>query len=193
LAGQVAPVVDTHKLVLVAGLVEQKGHWQLLQALRRVRDAGAEFHMTFIGDGPLRAELQAEVDRLGLANCVSFAGWQSNDDVREHLRGARALIMPSFAENLPVAMMEALALGRPVVGTYIAGVPELIESGINGWLVPAGNVAATADAILAVLRTPVAELERMGRAGADRVRKYHDAAQEAARLKALFESRHTDR
>jgi glycosyltransferase involved in cell wall biosynthesis len=82
-----------------------------------------------------------------------FAGWQSNAEVRQHLRTARALIMPSFAENLPVAMMEAFALGRPVVGTYIAGVPELVESGVNGWLIPAGNVDATAEAILQVLRS----------------------------------------
>jgi glycosyltransferase involved in cell wall biosynthesis len=96
--------------------------------------------------------------------------------------------MPSFAENLPVAMMEALATGRPVLGTYIAGVPELVESGVNGWLVPAGNVGATADAILRILRTPPEELTRMGRAGAERVRAMHNASTEAARLKALFEA-----
>jgi glycosyltransferase involved in cell wall biosynthesis len=94
--------------------------------------------------------------------------------------------MPSFAENLPVAMMEALASGRPVLGTYIAGVPELVETGENGWLVPAGNVSATAEAILQILKTPVEELTRMGRAGARRVRARHQASREAARLKELF-------
>jgi glycosyltransferase involved in cell wall biosynthesis len=94
--------------------------------------------------------------------------------------------MPSFAENLPVAMLEALATGRPVLGTYIAGVPELVESGVNGWLVPAGNVGATADAILRILRTPVGDLTRMGRAGTERVRALHNATTEAARLRDLF-------
>ena len=186
LKGGPDPVSDTNTLVLVAGLVEQKGHLALIQALALVRDAGAEFHMVLIGDGPLRPVLAALVQKLGLTDNVEFAGWQSNAEVRDHLRRARALVMPSFAENLPVAMMEALATGRPVLGTYIAGVPELIESGTNGWLVPAGNVRATADAILRILRTPVDELSRLGRAGAERVRAMHDAAKEAARLKELF-------
>jgi glycosyltransferase involved in cell wall biosynthesis len=183
------PVPDTNKLVLVAGLVEQKGHLLLIQALACVRDAVAAFKVVFVGDGHLRPVLEAEVKRLGLIESVEFVGWQSNAEVREHLRTARALVMPSFAENLPVAMMEALATGRPVLGTYIAGVPELVESGVNGWLVPAGNVQATADAILRLLRTPVAELSRMGRAGADRVRSLHSAQTEAARLKDLLEAR----
>lgn len=187
LAAEPEPVPDTTKLVLVAGLVEQKGHLLLIQALGKVRDAGADFQMVFVGDGHLRPVLEAEVKSLGLTDRVVFAGWQSNAQVREHLRTARALVMPSFAENLPVAMMEALATGRPVLGTYIAGVPELVESGVNGWLVPAGNVEATAAAVLRLLRTPADELTRMGRAGAERVRARHDASKEAVRLKALFE------
>jgi glycosyltransferase involved in cell wall biosynthesis len=180
------PVPDTDTLVLVAGLVEQKGHLLLVEALARVRDAGATFQMVFVGDGHLRPLLESRVKQLGLSDRVTFAGWQSNAQVREHLRTARALVMPSFAENLPVAMMEALATGRPVLGTYIAGVPELVETGVNGWLVPAGNVGATADALLRLLRAPVDELSRMGRAGAERVRASHDASKEAARLKELF-------
>jgi len=188
LKGDPEPVPETNTLVLVAGLVEQKGHLALVQALAHVRDAGQSFRMVFVGDGPLRPVLETRVKRLGLIDHVVFAGWQSNAQVRDHLRQARALVMPSFAENLPVAMMEALAIGRPVLGTYIAGVPELVESGTNGWLVPAGNVRATADAILRLLRTPVEDLSRMGRAGAERVRAMHDAAQEAARLRVLFEA-----
>lgn len=180
------PVPDTTNLVLVAGLVEQKGHLLLIPALAKVRDAGAGFRMVFVGDGPLRPRLESDVERLGLTDRVVVLGWQSNAEVREHLRNARALVMPSFAENLPVAMMEALALGRPVLGTYIAGVPELIENDVTGWLVPAGNVDATAAAILRILATSVDELTRIGRAGAERVRERHDARKEAARLKELF-------
>jgi colanic acid/amylovoran biosynthesis glycosyltransferase len=186
LTGEPEPVPDTDQLVLVAGLVEQKGHLALIQALAQVRDAGAGFRMLFVGDGPLRPTLELEVKRLGLADRVTFAGWQSNAQVREHLRNSRALVMPSFAENLPVAMMEALASSRPVLGTYIAGVPELVESGVNGWLVPAGNVSATAAAVLEILRTPVETLTRMGREGAQRVRERHDASREAGRMKELF-------
>ncbi len=180
------PVPDTNTLVLIAGLVEQKGHLLLLQALGIVRDQARISGWSSSADGHLRLILETEVARLGLTDRVRFAGWQSNDQVREHLRVSRALIMPSFAENLPVAMMEALAMGRPVLGTYIAGVPELIDSGVNGWLVPAGNVKATAEAILRILRTPVEELSGMGQAGAERVRACHDANKEAARLRSLF-------
>jgi glycosyltransferase involved in cell wall biosynthesis len=181
------PVPETNKLVLVGGLVPQKGHLFLLRALALVRDAGVEFQMILVGDGPLRSLLESEVARLELGSRVIFAGWQSNAEVREHLRTARALIMPSFAENLPVAMMEALAMGRPVVGTYIAGVPELVETGVNGWLIPAGNVAATADAIVRVLRSSTAELSKMGLQGCERVRDQHNASTEALRMKQLFE------
>jgi colanic acid/amylovoran biosynthesis glycosyltransferase len=182
------PVPDTTKLVLVAGLVEQKGHLLLVQALAQVAAAGQDFQMVFVGDGHLRPVLEAEVKRLGIVDRVVFAGWQSNAQVREHLRTSRALVMPSFAENLPVAMMEALATGRPVLGTYIAGVPELVETGVNGWLVPAGNVEATAAAVLRILRTPVEELTRMGRAGAAVIRDRHDASKEGEKMAALFKT-----
>ncbi|HEX3151193.1 MAG TPA: glycosyltransferase [Gemmataceae bacterium] len=180
------PVPNTNQLVLVAGLVEQKGHLLLIQALARVRAAGVPFQVLFVGDGHLRPTLENQVKTLGLDGSVTFAGWQTNAEVRAHLLASRALIMPSFAENLPVAMMEALAIGRPVLGTYIAGVPELVEAGINGWLVPAGNVEATAAAIIQILQMSVDDLTRMGRAGADRVRTLHNARNEAQRLKQLF-------
>jgi glycosyltransferase involved in cell wall biosynthesis len=187
------PVPDTNRLVLVAGLAPQKGHLFLLRALAEVAQCGDDFEMLFVGDGPLRALLEKEITRLELQGRVRITGWKSNAEVRELLRSARALVMPSFAENLPVAMMEALAIGRPVLGTHVAGVPELIEHGINGWLVPAGNAAATASAIRAILTTPVTELTRMGRAGARVVAARHDAAREAAKLAELFQAYATDR
>lgn len=180
------PVPDTNRLVLVAGLTEQKGHLLLVKALSKVAKAGHSFEMIFVGDGHLRPLLESEVEKLGLQNSIRILGWQTNAQVREHLRSSRALIMPSFAENLPVAMMEALAMGRPVLGTYIAGVPELVEKGVNGWLVPAGNIDATADAVIRVLNAPAAELTRMGKAGAERVGSMHNARIEAAKLVDLF-------
>ena len=99
--------------------------------------AGHNFEMLFVGDGHLRPNHRTRKSRLAdsTARC-RILGWQSNAQVREHLQSSRALIMPSFAENLPVAMMESLAMGRPVLGTYVAGVPELVENGVTGWLVP---------------------------------------------------------
>ncbi len=182
------PVPETRRLVLIGGLVEQKGHLLLVQALARVAKAGHDFEMIFIGDGPLRPVIEEEIRKHGLEEKIHLTGWQSNAQVREHLRGARALVMPSFAENLPVAMMEALAMGRPVLGTYIAGVPELVENGVTGWLVPAGNIVATAEAVQRILATPTDQLSAMGRAGTTLVRTMHDANQEAAKLLELFRS-----
>jgi colanic acid/amylovoran biosynthesis glycosyltransferase len=181
-------VPDTRRMVLVAGLVEQKGHLLLVQALGRVAKEGHDFEMLFVGDGRLRPAIEQEIKAHGLDGKVHILGWQSNAQVREHLKSSRALIMPSFAENLPVAMMEALAMGRPVLGTYIAGVPELVENGVTGWLVPPGNVEMIAAAIIRILNTPTGELSSLGRAGAERVRRMHDARIEAGKLKELFEA-----
>jgi colanic acid/amylovoran biosynthesis glycosyltransferase len=181
-------VPDTRRMVLVAGLVEQKGHLLLVQALGQVAKEGHDFEMLFVGDGRLRPAVQQEIKAHGLEGKVHILGWQSNAQVREHLKSSRALVMPSFAENLPVAMMEALAMGRPVLGTYIAGVPELVENGVTGWLVPPGNVEMIAAAVIRILNTPTGELSSLGRAGAERVRRMHDARVEASKLKDLFEA-----
>ncbi len=74
------------------------------------------------------------------------------------------MVLPSFAEGLPVVIMEAMALRRPVISTYVAGIPELVRPGIDGWLVPAGDVEALAEAMQACLEAPVEELARMGEA-----------------------------
>jgi glycosyltransferase involved in cell wall biosynthesis len=94
--------------------------------------------------------------------------------------------MPSFAEGLPVTIMESLAVGRPVVATAIAGVPELVSDGRQGWLVPPGSVDALAEAMRAALAAPVADLERMGLAGAALVAERHDGRRQAAQLAELF-------
>ena len=95
--------------------------------------------------------------------------------------------MASFAEGLPMVLMETLALGRPVVGTYVAGIPELVRPGECGWLVPPGSVDALADAMREALSAPVALLERLGRAGASLVAERHDPAVVAAEMAALIE------
>jgi glycosyltransferase involved in cell wall biosynthesis len=98
------------------------------------------------------------------------------------------MVLPSFAEGLPVVVMEALALSRPVISTYVAGIPELVEPDTCGWLVPPGSVEALTAAMRAALQLPVEKLEQMGRAGAERVAQRHDAALEASKLAVLFSS-----
>jgi glycosyltransferase involved in cell wall biosynthesis len=97
------------------------------------------------------------------------------------------MVLPSFAEGLPVAIMESLALGRPCVTSYVAGIPELVVPAQSGWLVPAGDADALVVAIRDLMATPVSKLTEMGLRGMQRVRERHDVMREAARLRALFE------
>ena len=90
-----------------------------------------------------------------------MTGWVSGQQVRTELLSSRALVLPSFAEGLPVAIMEAMALGVPVISTFVAGIPELVHAGEHGWLVPAGDVDALADAMQQCLDAPDETLERL--------------------------------
>ena len=99
---------------------------------------------------------------------------------------ARAFVLPSFAEGLPVVIMEALAMGRPVISTYVAGIPELIIDGVNGWLVPAGSVDDLVNAMRYALQASSQELMEMGLSGRQRVLERHSVSTEAKKLKELF-------
>ena len=147
----------------------RKGRSCCVEAAGRLAAEGLAFELVLVGDGPLRRPIEELIERLGLQKHVRLAGWQGTEAVREEILRARALVLPSFAEGLPVVLMEAMALGRPVISTYVAGIPELVVPGVCGWLVPAGSVEALAEAMRDVLLAPVHELERLGRAGAARV------------------------
>jgi len=187
LSGGPQPVPDTNRLVCVGRLAEQKGQLLLLEALGRLAAEGVPFEMVLAGDGPMRHIIEEQMQRLGLKERVRITGWVSGDTVRQEILAARTMVLPSFAEGLPVVLMEALALGRPVLTTYIAGIPELVENGVNGWLIPAGSVDALAEALRQVLQAPLERLEQMGKAGAVRAGAMHDAKAEAAKLAALFQ------
>jgi len=176
------------RLVCVGRLCEQKGHLFLLDAVRQLAAENLRFKLVLVGDGPLRTELSALIAQLGLQDRVEITGWASSSEVRQHILASRAMVLPSFAEGLPVVIMEALALGRPVISTYVAGIPELVDPGVCGWLVPPGSVEALTAAMRAALQLPVEKLEQMGRAGAERVAQQHDVTVEASFLAALFRS-----
>jgi glycosyltransferase involved in cell wall biosynthesis len=170
----------------VGRFVEPKGQLLLIKAAAQLRDQGLDFELVIMGDGPLRGEIEKLVEELGLCDSVRITGFVDNLSVRQELIAARALVLPSFAEGLPVVIMESLALHRPVISTYVAGIPELIEPGVGGWLVPAGDLEKLVDAMAEVLVAEPAELERMGSSGAARVAKRHDALIEAKKLAVLF-------
>ena len=186
LAAGPQPVADNRRLVCVGRLCEQKGQLLLLDALGVLAREGVDFELVLAGDGPMRAEVERRVRELELGARVRITGWISSDLVRKELLEARVLVLPSFAEGLPVVLMEALALGRPAISSFVAGIPELVEPGVNGWLIPAGSVPALVDAARRALETPADALARMGQAGAAAVGERHDARVEAARLADIF-------
>jgi glycosyltransferase involved in cell wall biosynthesis len=181
------PIPEEGRLVCVGRLSEQKGTLLLVEAAGRLAAEGLAFELALVGDGPLRGPIEALIERLGLRRHVRLAGWQGAESVRAEILRARALVLPSFAEGLPVVLMEAMALGRPVISTYVAGIPELVVPGVCGWLVPAGSVEALTEAMRDALSASVQDLERIGRAGAARAAQRHDGAVEAAKLAALIE------
>ncbi len=186
LESPVRPLEAAPTFVTVGRLSEQKGHWVLLDAARIVKDRGFDFNLVLVGDGELRPEVETEISLLGLGDHVSIYGWASEAEVKQNIWDSRALVLPSFAEGLPVVIMESLALHRPVISTYVAGIPELVVPGECGWLVPAGNVESLADAMVEVLEASPGELQAMGANGAKRVAKDHDVNVEASRLLGLF-------
>ena len=176
-----------HSLLAIGRLHEQKGMPLLVEAVARLAAEDVKFTLTIVGDGPLRGHLESLISRHELQDHIILAGWKTGDEVQELLIASRALIMPSFAEGLPVAIMESLAAGRPVVSTYIAGIPELVRDGIEGWMIPAGSSDALADAMRKVLDCPNTTLAEMGRVGAKRALLRHDVRNEAKKLALLFE------
>jgi glycosyltransferase involved in cell wall biosynthesis len=176
-------------LVCIARLSEQKGHAILIEAASLLRDRGVNFELVLAGDGELREKLEASVRAAQLTDKVRITGYLSSENVVEELRRARAMVLPSFAEGLPVVIMEAMALARPVITTYVAGIPELVSAGKNGWLVPAGSAIALADAMSEVLQAEPDHLNKLGQHGRERVRAQHDALENARGLKAAFSAK----
>ncbi|GLO47013.1 glycosyltransferase [Pseudomonas putida] len=185
---EVAPVsVPTApRLVCVGRLCEQKGQLLLLEAARILATRSTAFELVLAGDGEMRGQIEALIARYGLQQQVRITGWISSAQVREEILAARALVLPSFAEGLPVVIMEAMALRRPVLTTYVAGIPELVRPGENGWLFPAGAVDELAAAMADCLAQPAQVLQRMGEAARQRVLQRHDIDTEAARLAGYF-------
>ncbi|UOA26827.1 glycosyltransferase [Pseudosulfitobacter sp. DSM 107133] len=169
-------------LVAIGRFVEQKGQMMLVPALKAALERAPDLHLTLIGDGPLRPVLEAQIAQAGLGAYVTLTGWLDEAGVRDRLAAAHGLMMPSFAEGLPMVVMEAMAAARPVIATYIAGTPELVQHGTTGWLVPAGDTDALADAWVAMAQTPGPELAAMGAAARSRVLARHDVDTEAGKL-----------
>ena len=175
------------RLLCVARLSPEKGHAILLEAARELVTKGVDFELVLAGDGGLRSEIEHQIIQMNLADQVRITGWLSGEQVLKEILASRALVLASFAEGLPVVIMEAMALRRPVISTFVAGIPELVKPGENGWLVPASDSAALAEAMKNCLEAPEQQLRQMGEAARQRVLVQHDVKTEAGKLLKLFQ------
>lgn len=186
LAADACAVHVAPRLVCVARLSPEKGIDVLLRAASVLAGQGLAFELAVLGDGPERGSLEGLARELDLSGHVRFEGWRSGAEVHARILASRALILASRSEGLPIVIMEAFALRRPVVASAVGGIPELVMPGDNGWIVSPGSVPELAEAMRQALTRPAAELDAMGRRGAARVAQAHDASVQAHRMARLF-------
>lgn len=154
--------------VLVPGrLVHEKGHADVLQALALLRSEGRALSVTLAGHGPLRESLSQAVRDLGLTDAVHITGVMPHEQLLDAMDAADLVVVPSRFEGFGLTALEAIALGRPVIATTAGGLPEVIEHGVSGWLVPPQDPAALAQAI-ARLMDDAPLRQRLGDAGRER-------------------------
>jgi len=171
-------------LFAVLGRLEPvKGQGYLLECLAQCRERGVHINLLLIGDGPDRAALEQQVEDAELLDRVRFAGFRR--DVPEMLASIDVLVIPSRWEGLPMALLEAMALGRPVIAHAVGGIGDVVEPGVQGVLVPAGQSQEMASAI-AMLAGDVSLRQRMGAAARQRVREHYSAEVLSAQYEALY-------
>ena len=180
-AGAVRPL----RILCVARLTPPKGQAVLLEAIAELKRRGVLAEATLVGAGPAKESLEQLARRLGIAPLVRLTGAVGQDEIRAHYAAADVFCLPSFAEGLPVVLMEAMAMGLAVVATRITGTPELVEDGSSGLLVSPARGDELADALAELADSPE-RAESMGKAGREKVRAEFDLARSAQSLCELF-------
>jgi glycosyltransferase involved in cell wall biosynthesis len=175
------------RVLFVGRLVELKGLAGLIEALARLADRHPDTVLTVVGDGPDRSRFEALARRRGVADRVRFVGYRPADEVAELLGRVDVFALPSYAEGVPVSLMEAMAAGVPVVATQVGGVSELVEDGVSGHVLRPGDTDQLTDALDRLLSDP-GWRARLGAAGRRRVVADFDSRTEARRLLTLFRS-----
>lgn len=181
------PPAMAPRFVSVGRLSAEKGQLLLVEAAARLAAKKIPFELVMVGQGEMRAEIDALIVKQGLGMQVRLTGSISTEQLREEILAARGLVLPSFAEGLPMVIMEAMALRKPVLTTYIAGIPELVQPGINGWLIPPGSIDALTAAMEDFLSRSAEELRIMGEANRARLIERHSVDIQAAKLAELFQ------
>jgi colanic acid/amylovoran biosynthesis glycosyltransferase len=179
---------DETTILCVGRLVAEKGQTVLLDGLAALRRNRQPVRLVLVGDGPTRAALETRARELCIDAHVTFAGAVGQDEIGDWYTRADVFCLPSFAEGVPVALMEAMATELPVITTPVAGIPELVEHGVSGLLVEPGDADVLADA-LATLTVDPSLRRRMGAAGRARVLAEFDIDRCAAELHRVYQRR----
>ncbi len=179
-------------LLTVARLVEKKGIEYAIKAVAKVAQRHPQITYSVVGDGPLRAELASLIESLSVDGKIKLLGWRRQEEIVEFMKGADILLAPSVTsadgdqEGIPVALMEAMAQGLPVLSTWHSGIPELVQDGQSGFLVPERDAEALADRLEYLVEHPKLWAE-MGKAGRDYVEKHYNINTLNDRLIQLYQ------
>jgi glycosyltransferase involved in cell wall biosynthesis len=179
---------EPFEILCVGRLTPAKGQHILIDAVERLMQEGRQVRLRLVGSGPDETSLREHAARSTAAECMVFEGAINQDRIRDFYAAADAFCLPSFAEGLPVVLMEAMAMELPCVTTQIAGIPELIRDGVDGLLVPPSDLDALVKALARLMDN--AELrEQIGKSGRARVVEHYDLRRSVERLAAIFVER----
>jgi len=184
----------TIKILSVGRLVEKKGHEYAIKALAKVVNKnGKDIIYRIVGDGPLKDELMSLAEELGIEDCVKFMGNVEDEELLKLYKESHIFILPSVTasdgdqEGIPVVLMEAQAMGLPVISTYHSGIPEVVIDGKSGFLVPEKDVDALAEKMEFLVEHPELWSE-MGRHGREFVEKHYDIRRLNKRLVEIYQN-----
>jgi glycosyltransferase involved in cell wall biosynthesis len=172
----------------VGRLAAEKGQHVLIAAISRLVSASRDVRLHLVGDGPERVGLEHEVKIRHLEGRVVFHGWMDQCGLRRLYQAADAFVLPSFAEGIPVVLMEAMACELPCISTWIGGIPELIQNGVDGLLVSPGDEVELAGTIAKLMDSPLL-LRQIGPAGRQRIMKDYNLEMNVSRLAEVFHRR----
>jgi glycosyltransferase involved in cell wall biosynthesis len=182
------PIGEGCSILSVGRLVPAKGQHQLVDAVGRLAAQGKKVRLHLVGAGPDEASLRAQAARLADPSVVVFEGAVNHDRIRALYEAADVFCIPSFAEGIPIVLMEAMAMELPCVTTHITGIPELIRTGVDGLLVAPSDLDGLTDA-LATLIDDAGLRERLGKSGRARVLEQYDLGRNIPRLAEIFAER----
>jgi colanic acid/amylovoran biosynthesis glycosyltransferase len=179
---------EPFQILCVGRLVSAKGQRVLIEAVERLIEDGRQLQLRFVGDGPDRDELERMVHERKLSRQILFEGAINQDQIQTYYGAADIFALPSFAEGIPVVLMEAMAMEIPCVATCINGIPELIRDGVDGLLVAPSDIEGMASAIGRLVDDPALR-ESLGKAGRLRVQQDYELSKSADRLTDVFRRR----